>query len=168
MKLITTWAGIMQRGEAVHRLGRNWRMEGRLQELERNIEEQRAISFMHVLRKANKLANNLANNGVDMKREFKSIEWREEERFIIQASAFETPCRCEAEACHILHRHAETTHQPGLFCALKDVLVQGIIVVVVYLVSSAKKVIRSLRSFSFLRPANAILVPGMYFFGFSR
>ena len=44
---------------------------------------------------------------------------RKEERFIIQASAFKTPCRYEAEAHHILHRHAETTHQPGLFLRSK-------------------------------------------------
>jgi hypothetical protein len=37
-----------------------------------------------------------------------------------------------------------------------------------YLVSSLRKVMRSLRSFGFLRPPKAILVPGMYFLGFSR
>jgi len=37
-----------------------------------------------------------------------------------------------------------------------------------YLVSSLRKVIRSLRSLGFLRPPKAILVPGMYFLGFSR
>ena len=37
-----------------------------------------------------------------------------------------------------------------------------------YLVSSARKVIKSLRSLGFLRPPKAILVPGMYFLGFSR
>ena len=35
-------------------------------------------------------------------------------------------------------------------------------------VFSCSQVIRSLRSLAFLRPANAILVPGMYFLGFSR
>jgi len=40
--------------------------------------------------------------------------------------------------------------------------------VVVYFVSSRRKVIRSFRSFAFLRPPKAIFVPGMYFFGFSR
>ena len=34
--------------------------------------------------------------------------------------------------------------------------------------SSAAYVIRSFLSLAFLRPPNAILVPGMYFFGFSR
>lgn len=38
----------------------------------------------------------------------------------------------------------------------------------VYLVLLRRKVMRSLRSLSFLRPPNAILVPGMYFLGFSR
>jgi hypothetical protein len=38
----------------------------------------------------------------------------------------------------------------------------------VYLVSVWRKVIRSLRSLFFLRPPKAILVPGMYFLGFSR
>ena len=38
----------------------------------------------------------------------------------------------------------------------------------VYFVSSFKNVIRSFLSLSFLSPPNAILVPGMYFFGFSR
>ena len=38
----------------------------------------------------------------------------------------------------------------------------------IYLVSSRRKVIRSLRSLGFLRPPKAILVPGMYFLGFSR
>ena len=38
----------------------------------------------------------------------------------------------------------------------------------VYLVSFWRKVMRSLRSLGFLRPPNAILVPGMYFLGFSR
>src|SRR5690242_20886084 len=37
-----------------------------------------------------------------------------------------------------------------------------------YLVSSWRKVIKSLRSLGFLRPPKAILVPGMYFLGFSR
>jgi hypothetical protein len=37
-----------------------------------------------------------------------------------------------------------------------------------YLVSSLRKVIKSLRSLGFLRPPKAILVPGMYFLGFSR
>jgi len=36
------------------------------------------------------------------------------------------------------------------------------------LVSSRRKVIRSFRSLAFLRPPNAIFVPGMYFLGFSR
>lgn len=36
------------------------------------------------------------------------------------------------------------------------------------LVASFKYVIKSFRSFSFLRPPNAIFVPGIYFFGFSR
>jgi len=39
---------------------------------------------------------------------------------------------------------------------------------VVYFVSLARKVIKSFRSLSFLRPPNAIFVPGMYFLGFSR
>ena len=38
----------------------------------------------------------------------------------------------------------------------------------VYLVSFWRKVMRSLRSLFFLRPPKAILVPGMYFLGFSR
>jgi len=50
---------------------------------------------------------------------------RKEERFIIQASAFKTPCRYEAEAHHILHRHAETTHQPGLFLRSKGYIGTG-------------------------------------------
>merc|ERR1719161_2354273 len=33
---------------------------------------------------------------------------------------------------------------------------------------SFKKAQRSARSFSFLMPANTILVPGMYFFGFTK
>jgi hypothetical protein len=37
-----------------------------------------------------------------------------------------------------------------------------------YAVSSLRKVIKSLRSLGFLRPPKAILVPGMYFLGFSR
>jgi hypothetical protein len=37
-----------------------------------------------------------------------------------------------------------------------------------YLVSASRKVIKSLRSLAFLRPPKAILVPGMYFLGFSR
>lgn len=37
-----------------------------------------------------------------------------------------------------------------------------------YLVSSLRKVIKSLRSLAFLRPPKAIFVPGMYFLGFSR
>jgi hypothetical protein len=43
-----------------------------------------------------------------------------------------------------------------------------VVEVFVYLVASFKKVIRSFRSLAFLRPAKAILVPGMYFLGFSR
>jgi len=39
---------------------------------------------------------------------------------------------------------------------------------VVYFVSSRRKVIRSFLSLAFLRPPKAILVPGMYFLGFSR
>ena len=39
---------------------------------------------------------------------------------------------------------------------------------VLYFVSSRRKVIRSFLSFAFLRPPKAILVPGRYFFGFSR
>lgn len=41
-------------------------------------------------------------------------------------------------------------------------------VVFVYFVSSRRKVIRLSLSFAFFRPPNAILVPGMYFLGFSR
>ena len=37
-----------------------------------------------------------------------------------------------------------------------------------YFVDSFKKVIRSFRSLAFFKPAKAILVPGMYFLGFSR
>ena len=39
---------------------------------------------------------------------------------------------------------------------------------ILYLVSSRRCVIRSFRSLAFFKPPNAILVPGMYFFGFSR
>lgn len=45
---------------------------------------------------------------------------REEERFIIQASAFETPCKCGSKAHHALHCHVETTHQPGLILRSKS------------------------------------------------
>ena len=38
----------------------------------------------------------------------------------------------------------------------------------VYLVSSRRKVIKSFRSLGFFNPPKAILVPGIYFFGFSR
>jgi hypothetical protein len=38
----------------------------------------------------------------------------------------------------------------------------------VYLVSSRSQVIRSFLSLAFFRPPKAILVPGMYFLGFSR
>ena len=38
----------------------------------------------------------------------------------------------------------------------------------IYAVASFKCVIRSFLSFAFLSPPNAIFVPGMYFFGFSR
>jgi len=38
----------------------------------------------------------------------------------------------------------------------------------IYFVWFLKKVIKSFLSFSFFKPPNAILVPGMYFFGFSR
>ena len=38
----------------------------------------------------------------------------------------------------------------------------------VYFVSSFRNVIKSFLSLSFLRPPNAIFVPGMYFLGFSR
>jgi hypothetical protein len=37
-----------------------------------------------------------------------------------------------------------------------------------YWVSFLRKVIRSFLSLAFFRPPKAILVPGMYFFGFSR
>lgn len=37
----------------------------------------------------------------------------------------------------------------------------------VYLVASLSQVMRLLRSLSFFRPAKAILVPGIYFLGFS-
>jgi hypothetical protein len=37
-----------------------------------------------------------------------------------------------------------------------------------YEVDSLRKAIRSFLSFSFFRPPKAILVPGMYFLGFSR
>lgn len=37
-----------------------------------------------------------------------------------------------------------------------------------YLVSDLRKVMMSFLSLGFLRPPKAILVPGMYFFGFSR
>jgi hypothetical protein len=37
-----------------------------------------------------------------------------------------------------------------------------------YLVSSRRKVMRSFLSLGFFRPPKAILVPGMYFLGFSR
>jgi hypothetical protein len=37
-----------------------------------------------------------------------------------------------------------------------------------YLVALLRNVMRSLRSLAFFMPAKAILVPGMYFFGFSR
>ena len=37
-----------------------------------------------------------------------------------------------------------------------------------YLVASLRYAIKSARSSGFLRPANTIFVPGMYFFGFKR
>lgn len=43
-----------------------------------------------------------------------------------------------------------------------------LVVAFVYFVSVRRKVIRSFLSLPFLRPPKAILVPGMYFFGFSR
>ena len=111
---------------------------------------------------------------------------REEERFIIQASAFKTPCRCEAEAHHILHRHAETTHQPGLILRSKGCIGTGwryrcrclssfflkigdpFLKLVEFMCRGLWYAYRSLRSLAFFKPPKAILVPGMYFLGFSR
>lgn len=69
-------------------------------------------------------------------------------------AASRSTCRC-AECQNDVYRGIQAEQDDAVYMVL-------------YLVSLRRKVMRSLRSLAFLRPPKAILVPGMYFFGFSR
>lgn len=60
----------IQQGSSIHKVSSSWRMATRLERLQNWLQENQAISFKHIRREGNKLADFLANLGVDKGKEF--------------------------------------------------------------------------------------------------
>lgn len=60
----------IQQGSPIHKVSNSWRMATRLGQLQQWLNNNQAISFKHIRREGNKLADFLANLGVDSGKEF--------------------------------------------------------------------------------------------------
>ena len=60
----------IQQGSSIHKFSSSWRMATRLEGLQNWLQENRAISFKHIKREGNTLADFLANLGVDNGKDF--------------------------------------------------------------------------------------------------
>ena len=73
--MVISWAKNLQVGVMSNKIGCSWRLEERLVFLKNLISSHPAVNFSHVLRKANQLADKLANEGVRQRREFEGVLW---------------------------------------------------------------------------------------------
>lgn len=69
-QIIINMASKLQQGSPVHKVSSSWRMATRLERLQQWIGHNQAISFKHIRREGNKLADFLANLGVDIGKDF--------------------------------------------------------------------------------------------------
>jgi len=65
----------IQKGKSAETIGENWRMEAWLCSSEHILRESPAITFHHVRRKANGVADALANYAVKQEEETMESEW---------------------------------------------------------------------------------------------
>lgn len=64
-QIILQMAEKLLNGKPVHKVAENWRMEHNLEQLRAKLIRHSEVQIHHVKRKANKLADLLANNGVE-------------------------------------------------------------------------------------------------------
>lgn len=69
-QIIINMALKLLQGSPIHKVSSSWRMATRLELLQQWLIHNQAISFKHIRREGNKLADFLANLGVDSGREF--------------------------------------------------------------------------------------------------
>jgi len=69
-QIIINMVSKIQQGSDVQKVSSNWRMVTRLELLQQWLRNNKAISFKHIRREGNKLADFLANLGVDRGKEF--------------------------------------------------------------------------------------------------
>jgi len=69
-KIILKFASRIQNGQAPSKVSNHWRLEGRLDRLGSIMNSKEAVSWSHVRRKGNKVADRLANLGVEAKHHF--------------------------------------------------------------------------------------------------
>lgn len=69
-QIIINMASNLMQGSPVYKVSSIWRMATRLELLKQWLTNHQAISFKHIRREGNKLADFLANLGVDSGREF--------------------------------------------------------------------------------------------------
>jgi len=64
-QIIINMANRIQNGSQTRKVAHSWRLEARLNSIERELLQNRALSFLHTKREGNKTADLLANLGVD-------------------------------------------------------------------------------------------------------
>lgn len=69
-QIIINMASKLLQGSPVHKVSSSWRMATRLELLQQWLTQNQAISFKNIRREGNKLADFLANLGVDNGKEF--------------------------------------------------------------------------------------------------
>jgi len=69
-KIILRMAANIQNGQAATKVSNHWRLEGRLERLVYMMKSPEACTWSHVRRKGNKVADRLANLGVDARVHF--------------------------------------------------------------------------------------------------
>lgn len=69
-QIITNIALKLMQGSPVYKVSSSWRMATRLEMLKQWLTNHQAITFKHIRREGNKLADFLANLGVDSGKEF--------------------------------------------------------------------------------------------------
>ena len=74
-QIIINLAKKLQQGYQIHRLTKNWRLEFRVERLAETISRVRHCAFSHVRRRANNVADKLANQGVKAKENFAYFQW---------------------------------------------------------------------------------------------
>lgn len=64
-QILINMAKHLQNGSQARKIATSWRLEARLEAIEQSLRSNRAISFNHIKREGNKVADLLANIGVE-------------------------------------------------------------------------------------------------------